>query len=153
METAIGLTNRRKWLRSQGLWNHMRSPWLVSADAKKPKHQRDKNIQSMELLAMFLDALTIPSAFLLQASDGLQIAGTLKETGMEEPISTYYFKHGTAGLSDVYLVGIKEIPSPAFTIPGEQLFGAGQQAAQALCDLLFPKDAIRVTPIAMFRKL
>lgn len=81
------------------------------------------------------------------------MAGTIKESGMEEPISSYYFKHGTAGLADVYLVGIKETPTLSFSLPNTQLMGAGQQAAQALSDLVFPPEAIRVTPIALFREL
>ena len=126
---------------------------LVQAEQRKPKHKRDPDILGLEVLLTFLDTLVIPSAFMLLKKDGTQIVGTLKEAGMEEPISTYYFKHGTDGLSDVYLLGIKEIRSPAFSLPDQQFFAAGQKAAQALSDMLFPKDAIRVTPIAMFRKL
>ena len=54
-----------------------------------------------------LGAVAIPSAFMLQVNDGRQLAGTLKEAGMEEPISTYHFKHGVSGLADVHLIGIK----------------------------------------------
>ena len=54
---------------------------------------------------------------------------------------------------NVYLIGIKEVPSSTFTFPNTQLIGAGQQAAQALSDMLFPPEAIRVTPLALFRKL
>jgi hypothetical protein len=126
---------------------------LIDADKKKPKHQRDPNIQGIGVLRSFMNTLVIPSSFILCTNDGLQVAGTIKDEGMEEPISTYYFKHGTSGLSDVFLVGIKEVPSSSFTVPQQQLFGAGQTAAQALSDMLFPKEAIRVTPIAMFRKL
>jgi hypothetical protein len=126
---------------------------MIENEKKKPKHKRDENITNIEFIRSFMKAVTIPSAFILHASEGIQVTGTIKDDGMEEPISTYYFKHGTAGLSDVYLVGIKEIPSSSFTLPTQQLFGAGQQAAQALSDLLFPSDAIRVTPIALFRKI
>jgi len=127
---------------------------VLSAEAKKPKHQRDKeSVQNMTILKGLLGGITLPSAFLLGTQAGLMIGGTIKEAGMEEPISTYYFKHGTSGLADVFLVGIKEIPSPAFAMPDQQLFGAHRQAAQALSDMLFPKEAILVTPMAMFRKL
>ncbi len=51
------------------------------------------------------------------------------------------------------MVGVKEVPSASFKLPDSQLFGAGQQMAQALSDMLFPPDAIRITPIALFRKL
>ena len=71
---------------------------------------------------------------------------------MEEPIASYYFKYGALDLASVYVIGIKEIPSGTFSLPNTQLIGTGQQAAQALSELLFPSDAIRVTPLALFRK-
>jgi len=40
---------------------------------------------------------------------------------MEEPISTYYFKHGVAGLSGVHAIGIKEVPSSAFVLVQPEL--------------------------------
>jgi hypothetical protein len=39
------------------------------------------------------------------------------------------------------------------SLPDTELFGAMQQAAQGLNEMLPPRDAIRATPIAMFRKL
>ena len=127
---------------------------MISEEERKPKAKQDQaNLQGMRFIREFLPQLSMPSAFVLQGSDGCQVAGTIKEEGMEEPISSYYFKHGAAGLSDVYLVGIKETPSESFTLPSTQLIGAGQQAAQALSDMLFPAEAVRVTPIALFRKL
>jgi hypothetical protein len=127
---------------------------IASKSSKKPKTQEERlQMQGLQMIKAVFSRLDLPSAFLLRANDGVQVAGTIKESGMEEPISTYYFKHGTAGLSDVYMIGIKEVPSLSFKLPDTQLLGAGQQAAQALSDMLFPPEAIRVTPIALFRKL
>lgn len=124
---------------------------MVADEERKPRSQQNKaTIQGYKFIKNFLAKIPLPSAFLLQTHHGIQIAGTIKEAGMEEPISTYYFKHGTAGLSNVYMIGIKEMPSPSFTLPNTQLMGAGQQAAQALTDMLFPPEAIKVTLIALF---
>lgn len=101
----------------------------------------------------FLASIVLPSGFLLRTADGLNVVGTLKESGMEEPISTYYFKHGTAGLAQVFAIGIKEEPSHSITLPLEQMIGAGQAAAAGLKQLMFPADSITVTPIALFRKI
>jgi hypothetical protein len=38
----------------------------------------------------------LPSAFVLQTAD-VQLAGTLKDEGMAEPISSYYFATGLTG--------------------------------------------------------
>ncbi|HZP81287.1 MAG TPA: hypothetical protein VFB21_06600 [Chthonomonadaceae bacterium] len=127
---------------------------MLKEEESKPKGQRNLlQIQSLRPVINFLQKLSIPSAFLLQMKDGTQVAGTIKEDGMQEPIAGYYFKHGTAGLADVYLIGIKELPSEAFQLPDSQFMGAGQQAAQLLSNMLFPPEALRVTPVAMFRKL
>jgi hypothetical protein len=72
---------------------------------------------------------------------------------MEEPIASYYFKYGPNGLADIYVIGIKEVPSQPFMLPNTQLFGASQQGADYLCNLLFPPNTIKITPLAMFRKL
>lgn len=126
----------------------------VNSLRKKSKTQAEKaELANFEQIRKFLTAINLPSGFLLQTTDGIQVAGTIKETGMEEFISSYYFKHGSAGLSDVYLVGIKEASTHSFTLPGEQLIGAGQIAVQALRTMMFPPEAIMVTPIALFRRL
>jgi hypothetical protein len=127
---------------------------LISQEEARPAPQRNlANLQGLRFVKAFLEKMPLPSAFLLETTDGRSVAGTIKDEGMEEPIATYYFKHGTAGLGDVYLLGIKELPSTSFVLPSTQLFGAGQQAAQALGDMLFPKGAVRVTPVALFRAL
>jgi hypothetical protein len=108
---------------------------------------------AIHLVTTVLGSIVLPSAFLMETGKGFRVVGTIKEGGMEEPISSYYFKHGTAGLSDVYVIGVKEVASTAPNIPSAALFTAAQQASQALSDMLFPQDAIRITPLALFRKL
>jgi hypothetical protein len=126
----------------------------IRQEQSKPHSKQDKAaIAAQRIAQQFLTKVQIPSTFLLRNSDGILVGGTIKEAGMEEPISTYYFKHGTSGLADVHVICIKEIPSTSFALPNTQLVGAGQIFAQALSDLLFPPGAIRVTPIAIFRKL
>lgn len=104
-------------------------------------------------LSQLFSNFDFPSAFLLQSEEGLTVCGTLKEAGMEEPISTYYFKHGNAGLSNVHLLGVKEVANSSLTLGESTLLGITQGLAQSLSALLMPPDAIRVTPIALFREL
>ena len=56
-------------------------------------------------------------------------------------------------MAEVFIVGIKEVPSPSITLPGEQMIGAGQTAAGALKNVMFPPDSITATPIALFREI
>lgn len=115
--------------------------------------QHKAAIEQQKSVQLFLNKVEIPSTFLLRTNNGTQVAGTIKDAGMEEPISTYYFKHGTAGLADVYVICIKEVPSASVSLPNTQFIGIAQAMAQALTVLLFPPEAIRVTPVAIFRKL
>ncbi len=115
--------------------------------------QEKARLNELKFIRSFLSKIALPSGFLLQTAEGVQIAGTIKESGMEETISSYYFKHGSAGLSDVFLIGIKESSTYSFTLPNTQLIGAGQMAVQGLTTLMFPPEAIRVTPVALFRPI
>lgn len=126
---------------------------LIAAEKQKPKNKQDSEaLNNYGMIEGLLLKIPLPSAFILQTSD-VQIAGTLKDEGMVEPISTYYFRHGSHGLSDVYMIGIKEVPTEAVTLPETAFLTAAQQTAEALTTFLIPADAIRVTPLAFYRKL
>lgn len=127
---------------------------LASAERQKPHNKRDHAALNLyTMIEGMAKKIPLPSAFVLQTPEGVLIAGTIKDEGMEEPISTYYFRHGVHGLADVYMIGIKEIPSETFTLPVTAFLEAAKQTAQGLTTLLIPSDAIRVTPLAFFRKL
>lgn len=110
-------------------------------------------VEATELAVKLLEKVRVPSAFTFKTTSGIQVVGTIKDEGMEEPIVTYYFKHGTGGLAEVYLIGIKETSTSAEVLPHTDFIGMGLSAAQGLTDFLFPPDSIRVTPIALFRAL
>jgi hypothetical protein len=129
--------------------------WEASANLpKNPKTPDQKHLaNTIKFIKSFLSKWAIPSAFVLHCENGVQAAGTIKDLALEEPISTHYFKHGISGLADVYLVGIKEIPSSTLAIPDNDMLGLARQAAQVFSEMIFDPKAIRVTPIALFRKL
>ena len=128
----------------------------VAADAEKRKPTKQRNqgaIDGFSAIKNFMELVPLPSAFALRTESQVNVVGTLKDLGMEEPISAHYFKHGNAGLSGVYLVGIKEVPTPVTDAQAPSLLSAANQTAEALSGMLFPPDAVRVTPIAMFREI
>ncbi len=127
---------------------------LLVQQRKKPRRERDEAaLHAMEMVRGLLDKISVPSAYLFKTRSGVLVAGTLRDEGMVEPISMYHFKHGTTGLSGIYLVGIKEMPTGGWDLPSTPLIGASQQFAVELGKLVFPPEAIRLTPLAMFRKL
>ena len=127
---------------------------VLAAEKKKPKNQQNQEtIMLQEMLSRFLPKVALPSAFLLSNELNKPIVGTIKENGLQEPIASYYFKHGGDGLSDVYVIGVKEIPGTAVSLPSNAFIGIAQEVSKALSSMLFPEDAYRVTPLAIFRKL
>lgn len=127
---------------------------LLAAELTKPIKQRDNlGIQNMKMIKNFMSKISFPSAFVLQSEAGLQTVGTLKEVGLEETISSSYFKHGGSGLADIFVVGIKEVGARDFTFALTDFMAAGLSLAEQLNILLFPPNSIRITPLAMFRRL
>lgn len=126
----------------------------LANSSNKPKNQQERSDQAtLRVMAKILNALNLPSFFVMQTDDGAQIVGTIKEDGMTEPILTHLYKHGPHGISGAAIVGIKEVGTSAPPLDATQLLGAGQNGAQIMSTLLFPPDAIRVTPLAIFREL
>jgi len=126
----------------------------AEAATTKPKTQQERDSAAgVKWLKQFLAKVTFPSAYLLRTQEGEMVAGTIKDEGMEEPISTYYFRHGTAGLPGVFMIGIKELSSESFQLPMTQFIGAAQFAAQFLSNMVFPEESLKATPLAFFRKL
>jgi hypothetical protein len=127
---------------------------MMREEKSKKHHLQDRNtLKQLEFSKRLLEVLPLPSAFFLQTETGDLVAGTIKDEGMEEPIATYHYKHGTEGLSDVYLLGIKEVSTSAFVLPSTDLIRGVQEMADAMNKLLFPDYSINVTPLALFRKL
>lgn len=127
---------------------------LIRAETSKPASQRNREaINQFNLIKNILASMTLPSAFLLLTEDGSLVVGTLKDEGMEEPISSYHFKHGGSGLSNIQMIGIKEVSQTAFNHPGTDFLNGILQTAEAFKEMTFPPEAIRTTPIAVFRHI
>jgi hypothetical protein len=125
----------------------------IKAEEKKKGPQKDRDaIRGLEMVARLIDTIALPSMFVMRTSIGLVVAGQVQDAGMSEPISAHYFKHGASTLRDVYAVGVKELDGPPIELPDAQFFTGVMGMAQALGGLMFPPDAIRMTPIALFRK-
>jgi hypothetical protein len=119
--------------------------------AKKNKASKE-TIRSLEFAKKIIPKMTVPSAFMLQTADKPGIVGVLKESDLDEPVSASYFKYGDSGLSDVYMIGIKEIPGAGIPVkfPEHAFTAAARLIAQVLNNLWAP-GGVRVTPIAFYR--
>jgi hypothetical protein len=111
------------------------------------------DLNALKLVKALLPKLQLPSHFLLRAKDDRSFSGTIKDSGLEEPISAFYFKHGAGGLDSIYVVGIIEVSGEEVPISGQSLMAAGYQAAKAMSNLVLPEDSTRLLPLAIFRKI
>lgn len=117
------------------------------------KDGRQKS-QIQNLFKMVKDILSkapFNSLYLLNSNDIL-ISGTIKEQYLDEPISSYYFKHGSSNLPDIYLLGIKEVSSEESNFSNESLMGFSQTMSKTINQFIFTSETIKVTPLAIFRK-
>jgi hypothetical protein len=110
-------------------------------------------LDTLKLVKALLPKLDLPSHFLLRAEDERNYSGTIKDSGLEEPISAFYFKHGAGGLDSIYIIGIVEVSGEEVPISGQSLMAAGYQAAKAMSNLVLPEESTRLLPLAIFRKI
>lgn len=117
------------------------------------KSQDIKNLKSFTtVMKNFIQKMPIDATYLLK-SDGLYFSGTIKEQYMDDPVSSYYLKYGSKGITDVFLIGIKNFSDETFEVEENSLFGYGQKNIDAIQNLIIPQNAISITPIAIFRKV
>lgn len=121
----------------------------LQSTPRTPQEKHQAKIQS--LLKKWLDKHNPPAAFLLETDESFRVGGTIKESFMQEPISTYYFRHGGFGLASVHVIGIKETTDTFIDTEGDSLILVGRNFASGLYTLLLPPDTIRVTPLVIFR--
>jgi hypothetical protein len=126
----------------------------VEDPSTRPRGKRESDeSRNARALKKSLETMLMPSCFLLRCDDGTALVGTVKDNGMEEPISSYYFRHGSLGLSEVHLVGLVEHPSPSDLPLEGPLIATSQVAADALSAMVLPVDGVRVTPLVLYREV
>ncbi len=128
---------------------------VKSQEKSKPKNERDQaQIQGLEIVKKVLPKMPLTSSFLLVADDGTTVAGTIKEEGLDEPISGTYFKHGASGVAHAHIIGNKESgPGGVVNMPTTQFMTGVGQALRLIQNILFPEDALKVTPVAIYREV
>lgn len=126
------------------------SPEMLASPGKKPT-SADKKLAGQ--VTKFLKNARIPSSFQIATAGGKIVAGHVKDAGLDEPIASFYFKHGDESLPGVSVIGVKEVASAR--VPGlpHQLVHVTHALAAAFQKMIFPADAVRVTPVAIYRTI
>jgi hypothetical protein len=98
-------------------------------------------------------AIEMPSGFVLNVDQNTSICGPIRESGLDQPISSILFRAGSMGLSNTYVIGlVEELASPienAFS----PIHEAQSQMANSFFPMLLPPTAIRMVPLAIYRKI
>ena len=113
---------------------------------------QEQKIEAELIKHMLSDGFFQPIYF-LQTDEGHTVTGTVKELGLEEPISTHYIKYGGWGLNGVYIIGIKEEPDLLDEKRFSQMFKATNELIENISSFLCGEESIKVTPLAIFRKI
>ncbi len=126
---------------------------LVETVARGSGQAKYSDKKQNKAIATVLHRTSFPSIFQLTGQDGAKVVGSLKENGLEEPIAAYFYKHGQEQLPDVHMIGIKESAVGGNPEHGTNLIGMTMGFAGMIRKVLFPEDAIRVTPLVLYRKV
>ena len=119
---------------------------------KQLKSDNDSLELMLTFAKNFYSKIPFQTMFILKTKAGM-LTGSVHESFLAENISSFYLKHSDNFLNDIYVIGIKESDHTQITLPDTSLPGIGQSVIREVSKLIYPVDAIRTTPIAMFRKL
>lgn len=110
--------------------------------------QEDKRAQAIKPI---LTDIEIPLGFVLAMESGSAICGSIKESGLDQPISSMLFRAGPKGLANTFVVGL--IEDFEFKRVSESPVHAAQdQITSLISSILFPVEATRMIPLAIYRK-
>lgn len=124
------------------------------AQQENPSHElTQEQILEANLVRQMLSDGFFQPIYFLQTDEGHTITGTVKELGLEEPISSHYIKYGGWGLGGVYIIGVKEEPELLDEERFSPMFKATQELIENISSFLCGEESIKVTPLAIFRKI
>lgn len=118
---------------------------------EEQKSARDYTSNAAPIKAL-IQALDMPSGFVL-ITDELALCGPIKESGLDQPISSLLFRAGNFGLANTFVVGLVEQLGPQNITPFSPVHEAQNEMANTFFPLLFPSDALRVIPLVIYRKI
>jgi hypothetical protein len=98
-------------------------------------------------------AIDMPSGFVLKVDQEVTICGPIKESGLDQPISSILFRVGTMGLSNTFVIGLEEELNPVMDTPFSPIHEAQMKIADSFFPILLPPTATRAVPLAIYRKI
>lgn len=134
-------------------------------DASMPEHHKrntDSTKQARERAAarelaasikQLVGVMEMPSGFVLKVNDEVLVCGPIKESGLDQPISSLLFRAGGMGLANTFVVGMTEELAFHDFSSISPMARAQCTLASSFLSLLFPANALRMVPLAIYRKI
>jgi len=119
-------------------------------ERKEPVKAEAGAVSSMKSL---IAAIDMPSGFVLKVNGEITICGPIKESGLDQPISSILFRAGSRGLANTFVIGLEEELNAELDQPFSPIHEAQIAMANSFLPMLLPPDAIRVVPLAIYRKI
>jgi hypothetical protein len=119
----------------------------IETDKTTPKSQK-------KVYQTLIKSSAVQSCFSMSTKSGHIVVGALKDAGLETPITSHSMIHAGKDIDGVTVVGIKE-NGDGYTSSqrmGEFVISTSK-IAQILNSMIVPNDAVRVVPLAIFRKV
>ena len=128
---------------------------IQEANATGPKvHKKSADRKIEKMGTKLIEDMDFPPIFMLFEANGSVTCGTLKSDGLDEPLSNFLFKYGGNQLPGIHVLGIKEVahaPTPGAAESG--LAVTSRIYSKVFESLVFPPEAMRVSPILIFRMI
>lgn len=131
------------------------APSVVQIEPKvhQTAEERKRGKEQQNALMKLLKETAFPSTFMLFDDFGKPSCGTLKDVGLDEPLASFLFKYGGNQLPEIHILGIKELARTPTDEGGTGLALASRVVSKMYETLLFPPQAMRITPLLIYREV
>ena len=123
---------------------------FMMIDAPKKEHKEIKKIAT--LLRKMFESIRFDPIVFASMENGVAV-GNIKEAYLSESITSFHLKHGKNGLSEVYMIGIKEEGAISINHSDEGLINGAMEFSDVVKNMIVPNDAYTFTPIAIYREI
>lgn len=115
-----------------------------------PKNQHKQIRQTANLIKKLFSSIRFDPLVFIHSAQDITV-GTIKENFLQESIASFHIKHGSKGLDDVYVIGIKE--ESLGTLYMEDTQKSAADFTDVVKEMIIPHGSYTITPIAIYREI
>jgi len=123
---------------------------FMMLNAPKSEHKEIKKIAT--LLKKMFESIRFDPIVFASMEESVAV-GNIKEEYLSESITSFHLKHGKSGLSEVYMIGIKEEGAVSINHSDEGLINGAMEFSDIVKNMIIPDGAYTFTPLAIYREI